>query len=511
MLRWPLLLAVYGILNAAAYSCLMPLWEGWDEAYHYGYVQLLSTTRQLPVLGKSTLTREIWHSLELAPVSHYLQPFLKAPLNFAQYFALSPAERKTRQKQLRTLPVSEKYELQTDKPNYEVMQSPLPYFFMAPFDFWLAGSSLTTRILALRLVCSLLTVLLILHSTLVLARRLLPERYACAALFCIFSSQMLYATICHVGNDWLAIPLMSYVLCTAILTLERGSRRDCFWLGLTTSAALLTKAYFLFLVPFAIGVMLVALSRRRATFTAAALFLMPLIVLAGPWYLRNLILYHNVGGTVEQTAGLEFTSFLQSMAALPWRESIVYMAHSGLWTGNNSFTTFSAITIDMVLAVLGAGLALNFASKPREAELMIWSAVLLFALGLAFISVSYFIATKGQAIAAAPWHSQVLLSPLVVLSFLGLSRAQFLAPALFRVFVCLWCYVLVATYLVKLAPLYGGYPVSRTRFGELWTWYTSQGGEWSASLGDPVATWTLIAFAIVLSLGLCSRLALTPP
>ncbi len=75
--RLRILLLLYGVVNAAAYSCLLPLWEGFDEAYHYGYVQYLSTKLRFPVLGRATLSQEIWHAFELAPVSNYLQPFTR--------------------------------------------------------------------------------------------------------------------------------------------------------------------------------------------------------------------------------------------------------------------------------------------------------------------------------------------------------------------------------------------------------------------------------------------------
>src|SRR5207245_10196288 len=87
-------------------------------------VQLLSTTGRFPVLGRDTLSREIWRAYELAPVSHYLQPFTKAPVNFGDYFALTQDERLRRRHELETIPRGEKFEPQSDKPNYEVHHSP---------------------------------------------------------------------------------------------------------------------------------------------------------------------------------------------------------------------------------------------------------------------------------------------------------------------------------------------------------------------------------------------------
>ena len=38
---------MFGILNACLYSALLPLWEGFDEAFHYGYVETLWQTHRL--------------------------------------------------------------------------------------------------------------------------------------------------------------------------------------------------------------------------------------------------------------------------------------------------------------------------------------------------------------------------------------------------------------------------------------------------------------------------------
>jgi hypothetical protein len=46
-----------------------PLWEGFDEAFHYSYIQTLAEHRTLPVYGQSTTSLEITESFEQAPVS----------------------------------------------------------------------------------------------------------------------------------------------------------------------------------------------------------------------------------------------------------------------------------------------------------------------------------------------------------------------------------------------------------------------------------------------------------
>ncbi len=133
-------------------------------------------------------------------------------------------------------------------------------------------------------------------------------------------------------------------------------------------------------------------------------------MLAGPWYLRNLVLYRNLSATVEQTSFLSIRQVLATATVVPWLKSIRYMAHSSLWTGNNSFTTFSAKTLNVILLLLAAGVMLYFARAWRDAAgWILVAAVVLFSSGLTLIIIAFFAGTQGQAFAATPWYMQVLL------------------------------------------------------------------------------------------------------
>jgi hypothetical protein len=500
------LVMLYGALNAASYSLLLPLWEGFDEAYHYGYVQLLSKSLRFPVLGEAKLSREIWHSLELAPVSHYLQSYTHAPVNFGEYFAFSKQERVERRQRLDSIPRDEQNEPRLDKPNYEVNQSPAAYLFMASIDHFLSGWPITIRVLTLRLICSILAVVLIADATRRLAARLkLSHLLSAALLFCAFSSQMFYATLCHVCNDTFAVPAMGYLLLAALAATRTGASRDWLLFGLALSIALLIKAYFLFVIPLAIFTLGWVLWKRRVDFTAAEHFIAPLAMLAAPWYGRNFLLYNNLSATVQSTSGLGLGDVWKGALNVPWLKSIPYMAHASLWTGNNSFTTFSATTLNIELILLAAGIVLYFVHSRREAaEWIVVAAIVLFSCGLAVISIAFFLGTQGQAFAAVPWYMQVLLVPVLLIFFLGLSRApkwgRFIAPTS----IGLWAYILAATYIAKLIPLYGGLELPRAHAAALWNWYR-QGDEQRDSilaticLGNVAALKALLAATLVLN------------
>jgi hypothetical protein len=509
---WRIAVLLYGLLNSIAYSCLLPLWEGWDEGYHYGYVQYLSTHWRFPVLDQTHLSREIWRAYELTPVSHYLQPYTKAPLNFAGYQSLSDAERQQLRHDLRAIPVDQRFEPQPDKLDYEVNQSPLPYLFMAPIDRALSGRPLPDRVLWMRLICSTIGVVLLAHAVTLLSRDLsLKEPYATAALFCIFSSQVLYAVLCHVCNDAFAVPACAYLLVATMRAWREGSTRAWAIAGAVTAAALLTKAYLLFIALLPIALFAWVMWRRRANLTAAAVFALPLAVFAAPWYTRNLVLYHNLTGTTDSTSNLSLALLVQGALSLPWRDGIAYMAHTSLWTGNNSFTSFSAGTLNVMLAALGAGAILYFARAQRRAEEWITGAgIVLHCALLALITVAYFVSTKGGLIGTWPWYSQVLLAPVLLLVFLGISRFDPWGRIGLTVFVLLWGYVMLATWFVKLVPQYGGF-TGKAHLSSLWRWYVENGAQRDSLLATtcmagPAVLWPLLIAASLLGLILCGRL-----
>jgi hypothetical protein len=88
-------------------------------------------------------------------------------------------------------------------------------------------------------------------------------------------------------------------------------------------------------------------------------------------------------------------------------------------------------------------------------------------------------------------------------------RAGRFGRVVFTTFAFLWTYLIAATYLLKLVPMYSGYPHPRAQLGALWTWYKTAGGNAilsNVALAPPALLWTLIAAALMLSVAVCSWL-----
>jgi hypothetical protein len=156
---------------------------------------------------------------------------------------------------------------------------------------------------------------------------------------------------------------------------------------------------------------------------------------------------------------------------------------------------------------------INYGMRARDriAELTGVAAVLLYCCGMLAVTLACFALSKGAVWAAMPWYMPVLLAPILLLGFLGLSRAQRWASILAPAFVLLWGYVLAATYLVKLVPLYSGFPQSRQHLSVLLHWFLASGTDRDAMLQTvclvrPGVLWALIGAAIVLDVLLCATL-----
>src|ERR1700685_3562147 len=87
--RWAI--RVFAIANAALFGALLPLWEGFDEAFHYGYVEELWQARKLPVYGRATVPGDVVASFPLAPVSAVTRRAIPEAIPYDAWFALADA------------------------------------------------------------------------------------------------------------------------------------------------------------------------------------------------------------------------------------------------------------------------------------------------------------------------------------------------------------------------------------------------------------------------------------
>jgi len=486
------LLIAYALVNAMLYSLLLPLWEGFDEPFHFGYVQQLANRQGLPDARAASLSREVGTSILLAPASEAVKQNLREVTDYAQYFSWPATTRTDVRRRLYEIPAESRWQPSRFL-NYEAHQPPLAYLLLAGPERTLDRMALPTRVAILRILVAAAGSLLLLSGARCLFQQLgIPDPYRAAGLFCLLSCQMVWATLAHIGNDWLALPLAVWTLVTlgglgvpaGQARLRANTRpaneRNTALAALILALALLTKAYFLAFVPLLIG--LCILRKRWRELAIAGVILCGL---SGPWYVRNLIRYGALIGTQESRAGVDSPAVLREVPTMNWPAVIKSSVRTSLWTGNNTFSTFSANTLDLVIAAVSLALLLWAASRHLRLEWITVSYCALFLTALAYSATVSHIYTHGAAMGPSPWYAQVLVAPLLGLAMLGPSRWQGVGRFVTALLVLLLGYLLAATYAVKLIPLYGGYP-GRASLAAMATLYSRQFATLAANL-DTVA------------------------
>jgi hypothetical protein len=154
------------------------------------------------------------------------------------------------------------------------------------------------------------------------------------------------------------------------------------------------------------------------------------------------------------------------------------------------------------------------------ADVVILAAISLFIVALAYSTIVSFVYTHGASAGASPWYMQALLVPVMALIVRGLSRGGRIARALACADVVLWTYVIVATYVIKLLPQYGGYDLKLTHITDLAKWYAHSGIQryellYTTTLGPPAILYGLLVavglFSILTSTAICRMLLRAAP
>ena len=493
------LLLLYSALNGVLYSTLLPLWEGFDEPFHFGYVQQLANGQGFPDARNTRLSREVWQSILLAPASDPVKTNLPEVVTYSEYFSWPSDRRSGAQRSLRAIPRTYRWQ-PSNTGNYEAQHAPLAYMLLAVPERLLSGVPIPQRVWVLRIAAALAGTFLLYAGIFALCSELsVREAQRNVVLFCVMSSQMTWATLAHVANDWLAVPLAVWALVFMIRTASSSTPANLVKASLILSAGLLTKAYFLALVPVLSGVS--AIQGKLRGFARCSVLV---AICAGPWYLRNCLLYHTLIGTQESRAGVGPSKVLVAAFALNWPRVAPSAIRAALWTGNNTFRSFSLGTMNLVVATCAAAFLLWVFSRHTLREWVVVAYCAAFALALAYASVVPYLGTGNLSSTPAAWYSQVLVAPTLALLLLGTARWSRTGKIVAIAIALLFGYVLAVTYVFKLIPLYAGYP-GRGSVREIAALYLDRFSTLSANLdsvalGPATLIFTLVAGVILLVL-----------
>lgn len=396
-----LLWAVF-VLRGFFYCAVQPLWEGWDEPFHYAYLEHLSSTGTMPRPGVDPPSREVSESLRIGPLPWTIRSHAEAQLSYEQFWQLPPAERDARMKRRADLPAAWRREPdRASPPNYQSQHPPLYYAtLLAPLRL-LDGATLPARVFWLRLV-SILIASVSLPLAFGAARRLLGSDWAAlASVACAVAMPINVLNVARVGNDSLSMTLFAALILLTLRMRERPlSLARHLAAGAVLGAGLLTKAYFLTAIPvYLFAAVLAAWKapawRRVLLYSLAALALALLI--AGWWYLYIQQATGTFTGQIQtvDVRGVTPAERIAAVFRMNWFRVADVVLTSYVWFGGSSYLQVRSWMYHLFGAVFVAAIALLL-FRIRRWTPAVWIAVAFFTcfcLSIAYHALTAFLAT----------------------------------------------------------------------------------------------------------------------
>ena len=534
-LAWKVLVWALCVSQGLVYIVSTPLWEGWDEAFHYAYVQGLVENRTLPVFGQSILSKEMTSSFAYAPVSYGANLNLDSKYTTHEdYWKLPRDERQSRETRLRSIPNGERRlrpEPGLQFQNYEAHQAPLYYILAAPIYSLFSSSGLLARVWMLRLF-SLLVGSLTIPIAFSTVRYAGSGRHLTVIPLLLALLPLLYPTIGRIANDSVAVPLYSALV---LLTLRYFARSctmfDALALGAVLGLGLLTKAYFLTALPalaltFLLAVLFDPYAKypRRRLLAHAGVIAALAFAIAGPWYIRNYVLYDNISGMQEvtRTASFSLLDRIEGISRVEWGSSLRSMLKQHIWIGNTSLLSLSRALYQVGYALIFLGIlgavrsVIDWVRLPKADKLTSGRNQSIVILGIFYVffvlGVLYHMLTNymllGVPDGTGGWYLYALIVAELILLVRGLealvgARAAGWSNAVLVV------YVLVAnlvSLLCKTLPFYAGIFIPRFHLSHFFELYSPSG--FRAMLANlainkpgfvtPVVIAVVIGFSLVL-------------
>jgi len=353
------------IFRGLFYCVAMPMWEGFDEPYQFAAVQYVALHGEMPTPA-TPLSRQVAASLYLSPAPWMLRlhQLPKPVLTYEAYWALPAEQRSQLRSELLSLPQS--WASAASDPaiaNYEGQQAPLYYFIAAPVLRAVAHLTLPGQVLALRLSGLFLASAAVPLGYLFARRAFNDGGMAILATALVVAMPELFVNLCRVSNETLALLLGTSLLLLSAEFLQ--SARPWVYaptLGLTFALALLTKAYFLALLPALIVLFWLRFPPARdgmRLLTSLGIAFAIVALLAGPWYLHVHRMTGSWSGQMDDaaTSHVSHWALLGQVIHVNWRSGFASILLSHIWFGGWSFLRFPAWTyIVVLLPAFGAGI-----------------------------------------------------------------------------------------------------------------------------------------------------------
>jgi len=365
------------LLVGLGFLAILPPFEGFDESAHFSSIRQIAHTGTMPVSAASALDQFVvnYRAHGPTPYGSGQPPFDPVGLSYTSFFKDTSLWQ----------PYTDSYRVPGVLPhfrpsaeqNWEWKHPPLYYIAMAPILRMTDGLSFVGQLFILRVSSLLIALAGLAIAMRAAVRHATPNaRPTAAAGFLLYPlmAPMFFPEFARLGNDSLCL-LLAGVLWALLLRWRRDGRSaTAFAIGCTLGLGLLTKLFFL---PITLGVCVAvawhtrtrpAGSTRSFDLRAAALVLVPAVIIGTGWYVYRGVRFGSFAGIdlfdrVSTQGGLvanltrhfSLTAFARGLAALEatWQ-----------WGGTWSLARINEV-VRLPLVLLAAVLGLAYATRLR--------------------------------------------------------------------------------------------------------------------------------------------------
>jgi hypothetical protein len=339
-----LILLFWGIcvLKGVLYISITPVFEGFDEPWHYSYIQEIAEHFRFPHAQKSKISMEINESFSYLPHP----PFSEKGYTFYDYWKLSREDRIQLRNSLLNIPRDfRKLDSEGERGQYQAQHPPLYYLICVPIYSLMSDYDLIYRVFSLRLLSVILSSLTIPFGYLAIRKWFHSDQVIQVIVTgIIISMPLFYFDTSRIGNDSLGVPLFTVMLLLCgVIWNGNWSYLLTAGLAIILGLGLLTKAYFTAAIPPIIALFLL---KNLYDHTSLKIFLNHLVILfigslmiSSWWYIRNYMNYGTFTGLYESIINHSDNSQSWYLAIFDINPGRFFrrVIDSHLWPGHWSF------------------------------------------------------------------------------------------------------------------------------------------------------------------------------
>ncbi|HLC38592.1 MAG TPA: glycosyltransferase family 39 protein [Patescibacteria group bacterium] len=320
------------IIKGVVWAGLVPVWQGWDENYHYKYIEYIAEKNTLPPQDKLFTSQEdqiVNKLISNAPIRQ-TPKFSQTQTGIGENLLNQNINRAP------ASPITA-FSAQSYPPLYYLMGAGIYKIFYS--------TNFLVRFFAIRILLIFLGILTVWLSYKI-AFEVSENKLFSFTVATLVSFQPLFTLMSStINNDNLLNLAFVWLTYLGIRELKsQSSTKSALWIGIATSLGILAKPQAAIMIPILIFIYLINFVRKRNNFKNSlkylAIALGIIFLTTGWWLIRNKIIYHGwfgyqaSGTTDTQFAHLSIWEYLKFIYGTRLRFVLGYFWAQFAWTNN---------------------------------------------------------------------------------------------------------------------------------------------------------------------------------